>query len=340
MKASQAPLWISEAEVVSVMDMGEAIGALESGLLAEARGAAANMVKTHAVWGAGHTLHAIGAIFPEDGFVGTKTWAHTAGGAAPLLILFDSESGSVRAIVEAFALGQMRTGSASGVATRWLAAPEADEFAILGTGKQAMTQVAAVVAVRSIRHIRVYGRNPERRAAFAERVRQEFELRVTEATSVEQALTSVPIVTIVTRAKEPVVYSRMLARGTHINAVGAIIPDRSEIAQDVFPRCGCIAVDSVPQAQTLSRELIEYFGDREQPGWRRVQSLSGIVAAQRARTPEDDVTLFKSLGMGISDLALGIEVYRRAAERGLGRTLEAPRKVPPRLKVSRTAQVS
>src|SRR5712691_9824343 len=101
---AQAPLWITEAEVVSMMDMGVAIESLECGLLADARGAAANMVKTHALWGHGHTLHAIGATFPEAGFVGTKTWAHTAGGATPLLILCDSEDGSRRALIAAFAL--------------------------------------------------------------------------------------------------------------------------------------------------------------------------------------------------------------------------------------------
>src|ERR671933_1156589 len=121
----ESPLWISESDVVSLMDVGEAIGALERGLLAEARGDAQNMVKTHATWGQGATLHAIGAVFPREGFCGTKTWAHTEGGATPLLVLFDSETGALKAIIEAFALGQMRTGAAAGVATEHLAAEDA-----------------------------------------------------------------------------------------------------------------------------------------------------------------------------------------------------------------------
>jgi len=142
------PIWITEAEVVRLLDMGEAIAALEKGLALEAQGNARNMVKTHAIWGDGHTLHAVGALFPETGFVGTKTWAHTEGGATPLLILFDSHDGSLAAIIEAFALGQMRTGGISGVATRWMAAEHADDMALIGTGKQALTQLAAVAAVR------------------------------------------------------------------------------------------------------------------------------------------------------------------------------------------------
>src|SRR5262245_13353252 len=102
-------LWITEAEVVRRMDMKGAIAALDRGLALEAAGKAENMVKTHAIWGGHHTLHAIGATFADEGFVGTKTWAH-ANGAAPLLILFDSHNGSLRAISEAFALVQLRPG--------------------------------------------------------------------------------------------------------------------------------------------------------------------------------------------------------------------------------------
>src|SRR5438067_759298 len=106
--SGSSPLWISEAAVVANMDIGDAITALKKALLAEARGEAKNMMKTHVAWNSS-TLHAIGAVFPNEGFAGTKTWAHTPGGATPLLILLDSESGSLMAIIEAFALGQLRT---------------------------------------------------------------------------------------------------------------------------------------------------------------------------------------------------------------------------------------
>jgi alanine dehydrogenase len=92
----------------------------------------------------GNNLHAIGAAYPQEGIAGTKTWAHTSGGACPLLILFSAETGNLLAIIEAFALGQMRTGGISGVATQWLAAPHADVLGLIGTGKQALAQLAAV----------------------------------------------------------------------------------------------------------------------------------------------------------------------------------------------------
>ena len=293
--------WISEAEVASAINMSDAIEALEKGLAAEARGEAANMLKTHAAWD-GSTLHAIGAVFPKAGFVGTKTWAHTPRGASPLLILFDAESGTVRAVIEAFNLGKMRTAAASGVATRWLAREDADDMAIIGTGKQAFTQVAAVNAVRRLRRIRVFSPNKEHRSAFADRLQKEFSADVVVSESVADAVRGASIITTITRAKEPFLESGMIARGAHINAVGAILPGRAELAPDVLPRCTRIVSDSPAQAQKLSQELM---------GQNKVESLAELVATKRKRNNDDDLTLMKSLGTGVLDLSVGIEVYKR-----------------------------
>ena len=318
-----------------MMDLDQAIEALEKGLLTEAQGDAANMTKTHVAWGNGSTLHAIGAVYPRDGFAGTKTWSHTEGGASPLLILFDSENGSLKAIIEAFALGQMRTASASGVASKWLASNDADDFAIIGTGKQAITQVAAVLAVRPIKRVRVFGRNEERREEFVSRLRKEFELEVSPARSVAEAVKGADVITVATRATEPVLDAEMIDSGAHVNAVGAILPSRAEIAGNVLTRCSRIVVDSVAQAQKLSRELMEFIGPPDQEGWKQVISLAELTAARRSRAASDDITLFKSLGMGISDLALGMRLYQKARELGVGRELSHPQRVPPRLRVAR-----
>lgn len=328
-------LWLAERDVVALMDMGEAITALFRGLLKEANGAAANMTKTHAGWGP-EGLHALGAVFPE--MVGTKTWAHTALGATPLLVLFDRRDGALRAVIEAFALGQLRTGAASGVATAWLAAEGADELAIVGTGKQALPQVAAVAAVRRLRRVRAFSRDAERREAFARRVREELGLECIAARSVEEAVRDAPIVTTATRATEPFLTGAMLATGAHINAIGAIVPSGAEVAGDVLARCGTIVVDTLPQAQALSRELIEHVdsGDGSWDGVRTLASVVGESFVPRRRSADVDLTLFKSLGMGISDLSLGIALLGRAEARGLGRRLPHPQRVAPSLKTQTT----
>jgi ornithine cyclodeaminase len=328
----EAPLWISEADVASLMDMRDAIAALEAGLRTEARGQAHNMPKTHVAWD-GATLHAIGAVLPEAGVAGAKVWAHTPGGATPLLVLFESATGRLKSIIEAFALGQLRTGAASGVATRWLAAPGADELAIVGTGKQALPQVAAVVAVRPIRRIRVFGRNADHRAAFALRARKTFEIEVVEAGQISAAVHGAPIVTLATRATAPFLTSAMVASGTHINAIGAIVPSGAELAPDLLPRCSRIVVDSPAQARRLSRELIDYLGQDEER-WKQVESLATVVDARASRRADADLTVFKSLGMGISDLSLAIELYDRAVAAGAGRPFPHPERVQPRLRAT------
>jgi alanine dehydrogenase len=329
----EKPLWISEAEVVSMMDIAGAIDALEQGLMAEARNEAQNMIKTHVEWDGGSTLHAIGAVFPVAGFCGTKVWSHTKNGATPMLVLFDSNDGSLKAIIEAFALGQMRTAAACGVATRWLAEPTAEEFAMIGTGKQAISQVAAILAVRPIRRIRVFSPDEGRRNRFVERLRSEFELETVAASSVREAVEGASIITLATRAKDPILSADMVERGAHINSVGAIVPSRAEVTSDVLSRSSRIVTDSVPQARKLSRELIDFLGS-DDARWKTVQPLSTIVSERFPRSEADDLTLFKSLGVGISDLSLGIQLYRDAVSSQRGYKFSHPQRVGPRLRTN------
>jgi alanine dehydrogenase len=334
MTSSAPALWISEADVTSLLDMGTAMAALEQGLQLEARGEAANMTKTHVAWSGGN-LHAIGASFTGAGIVGTKTWAYTPRGSTPLLILFDSASGALVAVIEAFALGQLRTASASGVATRRLARPGTCTFAIIGTGEQALPQAAAVAAVRPIDAVRVFGRDQERKVAFVKRVEAELGVSASGAGSVASAVEGADIITLVTRATEPFLRSSMVARGAHVNAVGAITPERAEFEPEILDRCDPIVVDSPDQTKRLSREFISYFAEGRKP-WAAVMPLSTLVAGAHERPQESDLTLFKAMGMGISDLSLGIQCYRQAAEQGLGRSIPHPQRARIRLKPAKT----
>ena len=136
------------------------------------------------------------------------------------------------------------------------------------------------------------------------------------------------IVTVVTRAKAPILTASMLASGAHLNAVGAITPEREEFTQDVFGRVGAIAVDSVESVKSLSAEFRKRFGDGD---WSSVRPLSELVAAKAKRPPGADITLFKAMGMGLSDLALGIEILKRVREKGGGRAIPHPKPAQPRL---------
>ena len=325
------PLWISEQDVVSLLSLPQAIDALRDGLREEAAGHATNMIKTHVLWGSGATLHAIGAVFDRAGIAGAKTWAHTPGGAMPLLILIDANDGSVLAIVEAFALGQMRTGGISGLATDLMARQDARRMAMIGTGKQSLAQIAAVAAVRSLDRVTIWSPTPGKREALAKEVGKTLELDAIATDTLEEALEGADVVTLATRAKTPFLSQAALDPGTHLNAVGAITPERAEFASALLSRASRISADSIPQVRKLSREFIDAFGDDEAE-WARVSPLSALVADRPDRHAGDDLTVFKAMGMGISDLALGATVLRLAERAGLGRRLTRPERAPIRLR--------
>jgi ornithine cyclodeaminase len=316
-----APLWIREAEVRG-LGMRAAVEALRRALERESRGEAANLEKSYVALPEGGTLHAIGAVFSHAGLCGVKAWAHTGGGATPLELVWDARQGRLVAVIEAFALGQLRTGAIAGLATECLADPAADELALCGTGRQALAQVAAVASVRRLSRVRVYGRDPERREATLARIRDELELEAEGFDAPEAAVRGAAIVTLMTRAKQPFLGAHDVARGAHVNALGAITPERQEFAPELLERCAAVAVDSVGQAQRLASELRARFDATR--GWERVQPLCEVVAAGKGRPAGADVTLFKSLGTGIADLAIAEEVLRNARARGFGAPLPVP----------------
>ncbi len=325
-----APLWITEADVVSLMPLDEAVGALERVLRLEAAGEAQNMPKAHLMVGANDALHAIGGAVAGAGICGTKTWVNVAGKSQTVLVLFSLADGALRAVIEATALGQTRTAAMTGLGTKLLAAPDADELAVVGSGKQALPQTAAVAAVRSLRRVRVYSRRAEAREAFAAAVRKELGLPCVASPSLEAAVAGAPIVTLITNATAPFFTAAMAARGSHINAMGAIVPARAEFAQDLFARCGVVAVDSVAAVKELSSEFRQRFG-ADEAAWRAVTPVAALVAEGASRPRDCDVSLFKAMGMGLSDLALGIEVLARAERRGGAHPLPERVRVPPRL---------
>jgi ornithine cyclodeaminase len=289
--------WISEREVVEALTLPRAIDAIERALAREAVGAAKTMLKTHVGWGDGHTLHAIGGV--DGDLVGTKTWAHTAGGANPLLILWDSETGERRAVIEAFALGQLRTAAMSGLATRLLASLDTTVAAVIGTGKQALPQASALRTVLpALREIRVFGRDPGRKQAMASRIEAEMGVAAVLCDTIAAAADGAGVITTATRATEPFLASSFVARGSHVNAIGAITPERAELLPDLIDRAFIVA-DSVDQARNLASEV----------QGRNLRALSSLIGGSR---PAADITLFKAMGIGLADVALGRAIIEAA----------------------------
>ena len=303
------PHFIAADQVREALDLPSAIDVLEAAFGEQSRGAAETMRRAHLQDGE-TILHAVGGRLGE--VAGTKTWLYTPGGAAPLLILFSCADGRVLAVVEAFAFGELRTAGVAGLATKLLARPDAKAFALLGTGRQALSQARAVATVRDIREIRCFGRDPERRARLAATIEHELNIGVEQFGDADDAAAGADVITTITRASDPVLHGAGVARGAHINAMGSIVPTRRELDTDVVALADRIVVDSLEQAASDAGELLAAERARVlEP--ETVRSLAQVAGESRPVRDPLEITLFKSLGVGLADVALGVELLKRTA---------------------------
>jgi ornithine cyclodeaminase/alanine dehydrogenase-like protein (mu-crystallin family) len=328
---ADSPIWITEADVTSMVSLPDAIGALERVLPLESQGKAQNMTKGHLMVADNDAMHVLGSSVAGEGVCGFKNWINVRGKSETIIELFSMEDGANLAVIEATALGQMRTAAMTGVGTRRLAPVGADEMGIVGSGKQALPQVAACHAVRPLKRLRVFSRNPENRNKFAEAVRAEFDFEVISCETLEETTKDMPIVTIVTNSTVPFLTADMMAKGSHLNAMGAIVAARTEFTDDIFDRADLIAVDNLGTIKHMSAEFVAHYNGDDDPGWNNVRTISELIRDDLTRPEDADITLFKAMGMGLSDLSLAIDIYRRAREEGRGHTLPERVKTPPRL---------
>jgi alanine dehydrogenase len=314
-------LVLTEEEVRGLLDMGLAIEAVEEAFRNLARGLIVLHMRQHMAFPTKTFLHYMAAGDLASGYAGMKIYTYVAGELRFLVPLYRIDTGRLVALVAANYLSAVRTGAASGVATKYMARANARTVGIIGTGVQARTQLEALCAVRPIAGVRAFSRNVERRALFADEMTEELGVPVEPAVSAEAAVRGADLVVTATTASRPVVRGRWLAPGTHINAVGANFPMKRELDSEALRRAAVIAADSVEQSRQEAGDLILGFG-RNQRAWRRVRELAEIVAGEKpGRRSERAITLFKSNGIGIEDVATAARVYELARERGVGREI-------------------
>jgi ornithine cyclodeaminase/alanine dehydrogenase-like protein (mu-crystallin family) len=233
-------------------------------------------------------------------------------------LLYDTDSGDLLAVIEPSAVANQRTGAASGVATKYMAREDASVVGCFGTGRQALAQLEAMLAVRPVTHVKVYSRNAERREAFAKDMARTLGIDVRAAGSPDECLRGSRIVVAITNSRTPVFDGALLEPGTHVNAAGANSYNRCEVDDAAIARSAVVAVDNLAQAKNECGELIA-AADRGVFRWGQAVELHEIVGGRVAGRPSPDaITLFESQGIGIEDVACYAYVYREARERGLG----------------------
>ncbi len=315
-------IYLTEQNVAELLDMPQALEAVENVLKAHATGAATNESRRR-VRAGGTTLNVMsGAVLGQGdspSFLGHKAYTIAGGVARFFVSLYSGQTGELLAFIEADRLGQMRTGAASGVATKYLARKNAQSVAIYGSGWQARSQLSAVCLVRDIRDVRVYSRSAENRDRFCAAMKEELKLdSIRGVERPEAAADGADIVITITTARDPVVAASWLAPGVHINAAGGNSLLRREIDEETIRKAELVTVDSIDQARIEAGELVTAV-EKGALTWERVRELRQVVNGEIHRTSDIEITIFKSLGLAIEDIAAAAVVYRHALERKVGR---------------------
>jgi ornithine cyclodeaminase/alanine dehydrogenase-like protein (mu-crystallin family) len=238
----------------------------------------------------------------------TYTVAPKGRGARFWYTLFN-ENGEMLALMEADALGQIRTGAASGVATRFLAREDASTLGIIGTGWQARSQLEACFHVRNISRVLVYGRDAKRRADFCELMQEKVSAKIEPVETAREAVANADVICTMTNSSTPVLEGAWLRDGTHVNAAGSNRANAQEIDIEAVTRAAVIAVEDVAQAKIESGDL-RAANETAHWSWEHATRLSDIIAGHAlGRTSDDQITLFESLGIGLWDIAAASHVF-------------------------------
>jgi alanine dehydrogenase len=311
------PLFLSESDVSQLLTMPLALDAVEFAHreLALERGVDVPRQRTRFPQTTLHILQ--GALSALDA-IGYKAYTSNRSGVRFLVHLFSASTGMLRAVIEADRLGMMRTGAASGVATRWLARPDAEVAGVFGAGWQAEGHIEAICTVRPLRRVKVYARNAERLTGFCQRMSERIGIEIVPAVSPEEVVRGSDIVSTITTSATPLFDAAWLSPGTHINAAGSNSPIRRELGEDVLKRCSTITVDSVATALNEAGDLLPALEKGRLHARQLIELGEVITGGHAGRVQENDITLFESQGMAIQDLSVAVRLEALAQARGLG----------------------
>jgi ornithine cyclodeaminase/alanine dehydrogenase-like protein (mu-crystallin family) len=296
-------LFITEEDVKRHFTMPVAIECVERSFRQLADGTAVNQPRRRVILPTGSILHYMAGGNPH--YFGIKVYSsNPKTGAHFQFLLYRSADGLPLATIEANHMGQIRTGAASAVATKYLAGEDASVLCVIGCGFQAETQVWAISQVRNLREVRVWSRDAEKREAFAQRCIQQFGLNAIAGVTAREAVEGADIVVTATSSKTPVLESSWISPGTHVNAMGSNWLIKRELPTDlVMDRADLVAVDSVEDAYLESGDLMIPLEERPDAAF-RAEEFADIVAGKIAgRTSAQQITVFKSNGLAVQDVA-------------------------------------
>lgn len=313
------PLFLRESDVEQLLTMQDALEVVEEALRRMGEGRADNRPRQRPR--SGRSMLQVMPAAVEGMGLGLKAYTIGSKGVRFVVLLWDLETGDLQAVIEATRLGQMRTGAASGVATKYLARPDAATVGIIGCGGQAPTQLEAVCAVRPIQQAWVYSRTPVRREAFAEEMTAKLGIPVEAVAHPRDAVAEADVVITITTATRPVLEGQWLKPGAHVNAAGSNRAHAQEIDLETVRRAGLIAIDDRAQGHIEAGDLLPAI-EQGIIAWEQVVELGEVVAGKvPGRQDGEAITLFESLGIAVEDVAAARRVYEKALQVGAGTPL-------------------
>ncbi|HTO73581.1 MAG TPA: ornithine cyclodeaminase family protein [Gemmatimonadales bacterium] len=323
-------LILNKAEVTRLLPMKECIRLMSEALAQRAGGQAVQPLRTILRLPDGSGLMGtMPAAIGSPAALGVKIVTVFPGNAAAgrdshqgAVLLMDPDSGVLAAVLEAGAVTAIRTAAVSGVATEWLARRDADDLAILGAGVQAETHLDAVNTVRHLRRVRIWNRTPERAAKLVRHAIERHSLVAEVCPTVEAAVRGASIICTTTASTGPLLMSSWVAAGAHINAVGSSTKNARELESALVQR-SVLFVDARESALNEAGDILTPMAE----GLFRADHIAAelgevLIGQHRGRESADAVTLFKSLGLGIEDVAAARFVVAEAERLGVGQRAE------------------
>jgi alanine dehydrogenase len=322
-------LFLSESDVQALITMRETLPIVEAAFSSLAQGEAQLLpAASHMLPGTAGVFRVLAATLPSEQVFGLKTLTGFPGRRLEgeiyfVILLFEMKTGALRAVVSANHLTGLRTGAASGVAAKYLAREDAHSLGVVGAGVQAWYQVEALAAVREIRTARIYSRDKSKAEAFAVRLRREFSVDAAAVESAEQAVRESDLVIAATTASSPVIQGAWLKPGAHVSGIGANTRTKQELDATCFARARVVA--------DVREQVLAECGDLRSalesgqvtPDVVYAELGELIVGTKQGRTSPEEITLFKSVGVALQDIAVAAFLYEAAQRLGVGISIDS-----------------
>jgi len=323
-------LLVNQNEVARLLPMSECIDAMAGALETLSRGGAILPLRTVMRLPDGKNAFAVMPAFMESPHVmGVKSVSIFPGNHGTALdshqgavLLFDTGNGSVLAVMDASSITAIRTAAVSAVATRALSRSDASELAILGSAVQARTHLEAMLLVRPIERVRVWSRHADSARSFVEAARSRHAVAIETCDSASAAVDGAHIICTTTASREPVLAGEWVGPGAHINAVGASAVSSRELDSNAVARAR-LFVDRRESALNESGDFLIPRGEGSIDDTHILAEIGEVLLGRHpGRESRDEVTLFKSLGLAIEDLAAAHHIYHKAMSSGAGVRVE------------------